>query len=132
MSAESTSDALDPPRAARRLFGPLFVATGVLHFLIPRTYEAIVPDYLPAKRALVYASGVAEIAGGAGVLSRRARRPAGLWLIALLAAVFPANLDMALHPERFARIPQWALYARLPLQPLMMWWAWRATREEAR
>ena len=49
-------------------------------------------------------------------------------LIALLAAVFPANLYMARAPERFPRLPRWALYARLPLQPLMMWWAWRATR----
>ena len=49
-------------------------------------------------------------------------------LIALLIAVFPANLYMARAPERFSRIPRWALYARLPLQPLMMWWAWKATR----
>ncbi len=58
----------------------------------------------------------------------RTRRLAGLGLIALLAAVFPANLYMAREPERFPRIPRWALYARLPLQPLMMRWAWRATR----
>jgi len=53
---------------------------------------------------------------------------AGSGLIALLAAVFPANLYMARQPEHFPRIPRWALYARLPLQPLMMLWAWRATR----
>jgi uncharacterized membrane protein len=53
-----------------------------------------------------------------------------LWLIALLVAVFPANLHMALNPEEFRRIPRWALYARLPLQPLAMWWAWRATRPQ--
>src|SRR5580700_5874198 len=105
MSAESTSDALDPPRAARRLFGPLFVATGVLHFLIPRTYEAIVPDYLPAKRALVYASGVAEIAGGAGLIHPRARTVASWWCIATLPGVFPANVHMALHPDRYRQIP---------------------------
>jgi uncharacterized membrane protein len=57
------------------------------------------------------------------------RRPAGLGLIALLAAVFPANLYMARTPEAFRKIPRWALYARLPLQPLMMWWAWRATKK---
>ena len=59
---------------AARTFGPFFVFTGILHFAIPRVYEAIVPDALPAKRALVYASGVAEIAGGAGVLHARTRR----------------------------------------------------------
>jgi uncharacterized membrane protein len=51
----------------RRLFGPVFMFAGIMHFVIPRTYESIVPDYLPARRALVCASGVAEIAGGAGV-----------------------------------------------------------------
>jgi uncharacterized membrane protein len=58
----------------------------------------------------------------------RTRRLSGLGLIALLAAVFPANVYMARAPERFRGIPRWALYARLPLQPLMMLWAWRATR----
>ena len=73
-------------------------------------------------------SGIAEIAGGLGVLLPATRRPAGVGLVALLAAVFPANLHMARSPERFARIPRWALLGRLGLQPLMMWWAWRATR----
>jgi uncharacterized membrane protein len=77
---------------------------------------------------VVAVSGVAEVLGGVGVLLPRTRRAAGVGLIALLAAVFPANLYMARTPERFDRIPRWALFARLPLQPLMMWWAWRATR----
>jgi uncharacterized membrane protein len=62
------------------------------------------------------------------VLMPATRRLAGVWLIALLAAVFPANVYMARAPERFRKIPRWALIARLPLQPLMMVWAWRATR----
>jgi uncharacterized membrane protein len=62
------------------------------------------------------------------VLLPSTRRLAGPGLIALLAAIFPANLYMASSPERFRKLPRWALYARLPLQPLMMWWAWRATR----
>jgi uncharacterized membrane protein len=80
-----------------------------------------------AKR-IVQISGVAEIAGGVGVLVPATRRVSGLGLIALLAAVFPANLYMARVPEDFRRIPRWALFGRLPLQPLMMLWAWRATR----
>jgi uncharacterized membrane protein len=63
------------------------------------------------------------------VLLAPTRRASGAYLIAVLAAVFPANLYMAREPERFSRVPRWALYARLPLQPLMMWWAWRATRD---
>jgi uncharacterized membrane protein len=109
----------------RRLFGPSFIFAGVMHFLIPRAYESIVPDYLPAPRALVYASGVAEIAGGAAVLNRRTRRLGSWWSIATLIAVFPANLHMAQHPDRYRSIPggRLALIARLPLQLGFIAWA---------
>jgi uncharacterized membrane protein len=115
---------------SRKLLAGFFVASGVNHFVSPRFYRAIVPPSLQheAKR-VVEVSGVAEILGGLGVLLPRTKGPAGVGLIALLAAVFPANLYMAREPERFQRVPRWALYARLPLQPLMMWWAWRATRD---
>ncbi len=113
---------------SRRVLAAFFVGAGVNHFLMPRAYQQIVPPLLgrEAKRVVVL-TGIMEIAGGLGVLVPWTRRPAGLGVIALLAAVFPANLYMARSPERFARIPRWALYARLPLQPLMMMWAWRAT-----
>ncbi len=118
-------------RGSTRRLGVAFVAAGVNHFAMPRAYRRIVPPWTSrwaTAETVVAVSGVAEVAGGLGVLVPRTRRPAGLWLIALLAAVFPANLHMALHPAEFRRLPRWALYARLPLQPLMMWWAWRATR----
>jgi uncharacterized membrane protein len=109
--------------------GLAFLGAGVNHFLIPRAYERIVPPSLKSRAGEVVAvSGVAEIVAGLGVLLPWTRRPAGLGLIALLVAVFPANLYMARSPEEFRRIPRWALYARLPLQPLMMWWAWSATK----
>ena len=114
---------------SRRVLAAFFIGAGVNHFLQPRPYEKIVPPPLQreAKR-VVQASGVAEIAGGVGVLLPGTRRLSGVGLIALLAAVFPSNLYMAQQPERFKQIPRWALYARLPLQPLMMLWAWKATR----
>lgn len=112
----------------RRLAGPLFVFTGVLHFLRPRMYEAIMPDYLPAHRELVYASGAAEAAGGLGLLFAATRRPAGWWLILTLVAVFPANVWMAQHPERYRRIPEPALWARLPLQLGFIAWVRAAMR----
>ncbi len=119
-------------RVSRRLLGAFFVAAGINHFVNPRYYEAIVPPSLAdEKQLVVQASGVAEVLGGLGVLVPSLRRPAGVYLIALLAAIFPANLYMAREPERFERIPRWALYARLPLQPLMMLWAWRATRRSS-
>jgi len=116
-------------RRGRRLLSAFFIAAGANHFLNPKAYEAIVPPSLHDRRSeVVQLSGLAEIAGGVGVMLPFTRRLSGLGLIALLAAVFPANLHMARTPERFASIPRWALYARLPLQPLMMLWAWRATR----
>jgi uncharacterized membrane protein len=98
---------------------------GAMHFVIPRAYESIVPDHMPAPRALVYASGIAEIAGGAGVIHPRTRRVASWWSIATLLAVFPANIHMARHPERYPEIPggRLALIARLPLQAVFIAWA---------
>ena len=111
----------------RRIVGlaAFWTAAGTLHFARPGMYEAIMPDYLPAHRELVYASGVAELAGGLGVLPQRTRRGAGWWLLATLAAVFPANVHMALNPERYASIPPALLWARLPLQILCGWWVYR-------
>ena len=114
---------------SRRLLALFFIGAGVNHFVNPRFYEAIVPPSLKDEAArVVQVSGVAELAGGLGVLLPSTRRLSGVGLIALLAAVFPANLHMAKEPGRFKSVPRWALYARLPLQPLMMLWAWRATR----
>jgi uncharacterized membrane protein len=107
--------------------GILFVAAGSLHFKNPRMYEAIVPPFLPAPRQLVFVSGVAEILGGLGVLVPATRTAAGWGLIALLVAVFPANVYMAVDAERFGKfLPAWALYARLPLQFVLIFWTWSA------
>ena len=110
-----------------RLVGALFVATGALHFVAPRSYERIVPRHLPARRQLVYASGAAEIAGGLGALHPRTRVAAGWWLAATLLAVFPANVAMAVHGDRFAATPAPLLWLRLPLQAPLVWWVLRAT-----
>lgn len=99
-----------------------------MHFLRPRFYLAIMPPWLPAHRELVYASGVAEVAGGVGLMTP-ARRHAGWWLLATLAAVFPANLHMALHPEDY-RVPggRKTLLARLPFQLVFAAWVRAAMR----
>jgi uncharacterized membrane protein len=113
--------------------GLLFVGAGVLHFTNPQWYERIVPPALPAKEALVAISGVAEIAGGVGLCIPATRRAAAYGLIALLIAVFPANVYMAIDPERFAKIaPPWALAARLPLQFVVIAWMWSLRGDEAR
>ncbi len=102
-------------------------AAGVNHFVNPAFYEDIIPVGLPAPTALVYVSGVAEIVGAAGTMHARTRRAAGWFLIAILIAIFPANIYMALDPDRFTTIPRWALLARLPLQLLFVYLVWLAT-----
>jgi uncharacterized membrane protein len=116
-------------KRSTKALATFFTFAGTMHFVRPRSYIAIMPDYLPAHRELVYASGVAEIAGGLGVLPARTRRAAGWWLTATRVAVFPANLHMALHPERYRGIPRGLLYARLPVQALFIGWALRSTRQ---
>ncbi len=113
---------------SQRLLSVAFLTTGILHFLRPSYFEEIVPGYLPAHHEIVLISGAAEIAGGAGVAFGRTRPAAGIWLVALLIAVFPANVNMAVNSERFQSIAPALLWARLPLQGLLIWWAWRATR----
>ena len=86
------------------------------------------PDHLPARRELVWASGFAEIAGALAAQHPRTRSGAGWWLAVTLLAVFPANVHMARHPDRYPRFPPALLYARLPLQGVLIAWALRATR----
>jgi uncharacterized membrane protein len=115
-------------RVNRFLLGAFWIFAGVNHFRAPRFYRAIVPRSMERwKHEAVVISGVAEIAGGIGVLPAATRRPARWGLLALLAAVYPANIQMALNPERYPKFPAAALWARLPLQFLCAWWVWRAT-----
>jgi uncharacterized membrane protein len=113
-----------------RSFGRFFVVAGIMHFVVPKAYEAIMPDYLPKHRELVYASGVAEIVGGAAVLNSRTRRFGSAFSIATLLAVFPANLHMAMHHDRYKNLPggRIALLCRLPVQLLFIAWARAAGR----
>jgi uncharacterized membrane protein len=117
-------------RFARLACGPFFIVAGLLHFIRPKPYRAIVPPYLPAPEALVFLSGVAEVGGGVGLMLPSTRRRAGWWLIATLLAVFPANLHMAQHPELYPKLPggATALKARLPLQAALVGWVFSASR----
>jgi uncharacterized membrane protein len=123
-----------PRSRSRTALAGFFAFAGTMHFVIPRSYEAMMPPSLPRHREAVVASGVAEIAGAVAVLHPATRRLGRWWLLVLLLAVFPANVHMAVSPEQVKgldlnKIPRWALWARLPLQPLAMLWVWRATRD---
>jgi uncharacterized membrane protein len=104
----------------------MFVAAGVDHLVKPAFFREIVPPGFPAPAMLVAVSGVAEIAGGVGLLVRSLRRAAAWGLIALLIAVFPANIYMAVSPGSIPdlHIARWLLWLRLPLQFVFIAWVW--------
>lgn len=112
----------------KRLFALAFVAAGINHFLNPRLYLSIMPPYLPWHLPLVYVSGVLEVVLGAFLLVPAAQAFAAWGLIALLIAVFPANLHMALNTDMYPTLPPLLLWLRLPLQALLIAWAYAYTR----
>jgi uncharacterized membrane protein len=107
---------------ARGLSALLFLTAGVGHFANPDPFVLIVPAYLPAPELLVRISGFFEILGGVGLLVPRLRVAAGWGLLALLFAVFPANISMAMNEIYLPDMPQerWMLWARLPVQFVFM------------
>ncbi len=113
---------------ARILFALIFLVAGPLHFVYTPVYMRTMPAYLPAPRLLVQVSGVFEFLGGLGLLYPPTRRFAAWGLVALLIAVEPANVQMALDHARWRSLPEWALWLRVPLQLPLIWWAWLYTR----
>jgi uncharacterized membrane protein len=118
----------------RYVMGLFYAIAGVTHFLAPRRFKRIVPPQFPRPQTLVYVSGAAEILLGIGVLFERTRRASAWGIVALLIAVFPANVYMAtddlaaeLVPERFADAARIAAWVRLPMQALLVGWAWLYT-----
>jgi len=111
-------------RLIKLLCGPFFIFAGAMHFIKPRFYLQMMPPWLPAHEFMNYASGVAEVAGGAALMhpDPRIRRLGGWWTIATLLAVYPANIHMALNPDDFKDVPPAALYARLPFQAVFIAW----------
>jgi uncharacterized membrane protein len=99
------------------------VAVGIAHFASPGFFVSIVPSFLPAPLLLVHVSGFFEVLGGAGLFVPRARRAASVGLVLLYLAVFPANINMVVHPELGGGAPVWALWLRLPFQALFIAWA---------
>lgn len=103
------------------LVSAFFILAGTYHFLRPAPFIAMVPPWLPSPATLVAISGIAEIAGGIGVLIPRFRRCAAWSLIVLLIAVFPANLQVARYGWPGVDLPPWVLWLRLPFQLLFIW-----------
>jgi len=112
-----------------------YVVAGSLHFSRPEFYLKIMPPYIPWHLAMVQISGFFEMVGGLGLLVPRTRRAAAWGLVALLIAVFPANLYMATNPvetDSVALAPA-IRWGRLPLQIVFIWWVlWCTRRRDAR
>ena len=113
---------------SRAVLAVFFMGAGIAHLVKPAAYVAIMPPWLPSPWLLVIVSGVCEFAGGAGLLVPRVRRAAGWGLIALLVAVFPANVQMLMYARtgHAGLVAQAVLWARLPLQAVLIWWVWWA------
>ena len=105
-----------------------FINVGIDHFINPDFYLSIMPPAFPLHLEAVYISGLFEVLGGLGVLIPRLRKFSGWGLIALLIAVYPANIYMALTPEAFPDVPLSALYIRLAFQFIFFYWAYLVTR----
>ncbi len=116
----------------RYILALIMIYAGVAHFRDPEPFAEIVPSYLPAHRELVLVSGFFEILGGLGLLVPRTRRAAAWGLVALYVAVFPANVNMALHdiPINGRHFAPWMLWLRLPLQAVLIAWACWYTRKD--
>jgi uncharacterized membrane protein len=104
-----------------------FVVAGINHFLSAPFYLKMMPPYIPWHPAMVAISGVAEVLLGLLALLPRTRRLAGWGMIALLVAVFPANLYMYQNPRLFPNVQPIVLLIRLPIQGLLIAWAWWVT-----
>ena len=118
------------PRIPLLIIAVFFIAGGIAHFVVTDSYIAAMPDYLGYHKELIIISGVFEILGGVGILVPQTRLLAGYGLIALIIAVYPANINMALHPEKYTDISELFLYIRLPFQFLFMWFVWWAIAPE--
>ena len=112
------------------LFGlaAFFINIGINHFVNPDFYLSIMPPAFPMHAEAVYVSGFFEVLGGICVLIPRLRKIAGWGLVALLVAVYPANIYMAITPEAFPDFPVALLYVRLVFQFVFFYWAFSVTR----
>jgi uncharacterized membrane protein len=107
------------------VFALIFIAAGIGHFLNPGLFIKIMPASIPYKPELVAISGILEIVFGTMLVFPQTSSLAAWGLMVLLIAVFPANINMALNSSLIPDIPSWLLWLRLPLQPVLIWWAYQ-------
>jgi uncharacterized membrane protein len=109
------------------IMAAFFVYAGISHFTKKNFFIKAMPPYIPNHEAMVILSGIAEITLGLGLLFKSTQSLAAWGIILLLIAVFPANIYMATS-GKFKKIPQWLLWLRLPLQLILIAWAYLYTK----
>ena len=110
------------------LMALIYIAAGIYHFVNPKLYLKIMPTYLPYHLQLIYLSGVIEIGLGILLIPEGTRSIAAWLIIAMLIAIFPANIQMAVTFWQKNSSSLWIAIARLPLQGVLIWWAWLYTK----
>jgi uncharacterized membrane protein len=111
-------------RMGKAVLAFIFIGSGLMHFAATAAYMKIMPPFLPDPRLLVQVSGAFEMLGGVALLIPATQKSAAWGLVALLVAIVPANVYMAIDHAAWPRIPEWALWARVPLQVPLIWWTW--------
>lgn len=107
------------------IMAAMYIIAGVMHFIKPRVYGAIMPPYIPYKKAMVFWSGVAEVVLGVGLLFDTTRVFAVWGIILMLLIFFTVHIDMITNEKHKGKFPAWLLWLRLPLQFLLMYWAYQ-------
>lgn len=118
------------PRIPLLIISLFFLTGGIAHFVVMDFFMMAMPEYLSHHKELVIISGIFEILGAIGILIPQTRMLAAYGLIALIIAVYPANINMALHPEKYKELSELFLYIRLPFQFLFIWFVWWAISPE--
>ncbi|MBW4330848.1 DoxX family protein [Stakelama sp. CBK3Z-3] len=110
--------------AARWALAAIFLAAGILHVAVPAPFVGIVPGWVPAPRLTVFATGICEIAGAAGLMIPPLRRAAGIGLALYALCVWPANVHHMIRDlSSGTGLPLWYHVPRQFAQPIIMWWA---------
>lgn len=109
------------------LMAALYIIAGLNHFRVPRVYERMIPPAFTAPKALNITSGLTEIVFGILLCMPQTSAFAAWGIIALLIAIFPANVYMLMNKKAGMGVPKWILILRLPLQLVLIWWAWLYT-----
>ena len=109
------------------LMSVIYILAGLNHFRAPKIYLTIMPPYIPFPEFMVFMSGVIEVVLGAALLWPPTTSLAAWGIVALLIAILPPHIYMIQNRQNWSKIPAWALWLRMPLQGLLIFWAYSLT-----